>query len=105
MEIVLNICLSDGSEIGVDGFDTISFHNEVQNIEIIDSGYTWERDLYLELLNNLAKYKFIGITRNDPKDDLVYREHHYAYRNEYSEKNKTLILQTSAVTTIIALNQ
>ena len=77
MEIVLNICISDGSEILVDGFDEISFYNEVPNSEIEHSGYSWEKDYYYELLNALSTYNFIGIKRNDDKDVLDYKDHSF----------------------------
>lgn len=105
MEIVLNICISDGSEILVDGFDEISFYNEVPNSEIEHSGYSWEKDYYYELLNALSTYNFIGIKRNDNKDVLDYRDHSFAFRNEQFRKNETLYLNTSTITTIIAINK
>jgi hypothetical protein len=105
MEIVLNICISDGSEILVDGFDTLSFYNELPNLEIESIGYEWERNNYLDLLNNLKIYNFIGIQRSDPKDELVYRDHVFAFENDHAEKNSPIYLQTSSITTIIALGR
>lgn len=101
MDMVLNICISDGSEIIVDGFDKISFYNEIPVPEVTHSGYSWQKDFYNDLLNNLCKYRFISITRNDIDDELKYRNHSFAFRNKTITKNKPLILRTSVITTII----
>lgn len=101
MDMVLKICITDGSEIIIDGYDEISFSNELPNVEVTNSGYSWREDFYLELLNSLIEYNFISIKRHDPKDRLEYREHSYAFENEHFEKNLPLILQTKSISTII----
>ncbi len=101
MDMVLNVCISDGSEIIIDGFDEIQFHNELPSTGVSHSGYSWQREYYHELLNNLTKYNFISIKRNDPKDKLEYRNHSFAFKNSNFESNKPLILRTNCVTTII----
>ncbi|MDQ0268922.1 hypothetical protein [Cytobacillus purgationiresistens] len=101
MDMVLNICISDGLEIIVDGFDDISFYNEIPNIEVTHSGYSWQKDYYNELMNNLTRYKFIGIERNDSSHKMEYRTHSFAFKNTNFEGNKPLILQTNCITTII----
>lgn len=103
MDMVLKICVNDGEEIIIDGFDTIEFYNQLPNAEVENSGYTWQRDLYHSLLNNLEEYKFIGVIRNDSKDDLSYRNHSFAFNNGTFDKNETLYLRTSCITTIIDL--
>lgn len=103
MDMVLNICISDGSETIVDGFDKISFYNELPIPEVTHSGYSWQRDFYNDLLNNTYKYKFISITRNDVNDELKYRDHSFAFRNKAITKNEPLILKTSSITTIIGM--
>lgn len=100
MDMVLKICISDGSEVIVDGFDDIAFYNEVPNIEVTHSGYTWQKDYYYDLLNNLAKYKFISIERHDSNDRLEYRKQSFAFKTNHFEGNKPLFLQTSCITTI-----
>jgi len=101
MDMVLNICISDGSDIVVDGFDKIAFYNIIPNIEVTRSGYSWRKDYYEELLSNLAKYKFISIERHDSNHGLEYRKHSFAFKNSHFEGNKPLILQTCCITTII----
>lgn len=100
MDITLNICIADGSEILIDGFDEISFYNELPNAEVTESGYSWQGD-HDGLLNNLHKYNFIGISRHDPKDNLEYRSHSFAFQNQNFTKNERLVLRTNCVTTII----
>lgn len=102
MEITQAICINDGSEILIDGFDKISFSNDATSKDITNSGYTWQRS-YPEILNSLAEYKFIIVDRHDTKDRLEYREHSYAFRNEITEKNEPLILTTQSITTIIGM--
>jgi hypothetical protein len=101
MDMVLEICVSDGSGIIIDGFDEISFYNDLPNVEITHSGYSWQRDFYYELLNNLSKYKFIGVNRKDPNDELKYRNYSYAFKNSHFEGNRPLLLQTNCITTIV----
>lgn len=101
MDMVLNVCVSDGSEIIVDGFDKISFYNELPIAEVTHSGYSWQRNFYNDLLNNLCKFNFISVTRNDVNDELKYRDHSLAFRNKATTKNEPLILMTSSITTII----
>lgn len=101
MDMVLNICISDGSEIIVDGFDKISFYTTLPEADITQSGYSWRNNHYNELLNNLTKYNFIGVKRHDNKDTLEYRNHSYAYKNTHFEDNEPLILRTNCITTII----
>lgn len=101
MDMVLNICISDGSEIIIDGFDTISFYNELPDVSVSYSGYSWRNDFYNDLMNNLCKFNFIGITRKSPSDILEYREHSFAFQNQNFTKNETLILRTNCISTII----
>ncbi|MDC7770344.1 hypothetical protein POL88_15560 [Priestia megaterium] len=101
MDMVLKVCISDGSEIIIDGFDKIAFHNELPNPDISHSGYSWQKDYYYELLNNLVKYNFISIQRNDPKDKLEYRNHAFAFENTNFNSNNPLILRTNCISTII----
>ncbi|MGW6384549.1 hypothetical protein [Peribacillus butanolivorans] len=101
MDMVLKVCISDGSEIIVDGFDEISFYNELPNIDVSHSGYSWQRESYNELLNNLIIYNFISIKRHDSKDRLEYRNHTFAFKNSNFQGNVPLTLQTKSVTTII----
>lgn len=101
MDMVLQVCISDGSEIIIDGFDEISFYNELPNAEVTQSGYSWQRNNYNDLLNNLRSYNFIEISRHDNIDELKYREHSFAFKNQHFSKNKPLILTTNSITTII----
>lgn len=101
MDMVLNICVSDGSEIIVDGFDEISFYSELPNAEITRNGYSWQKDYYNDLLNNLSAYNLIEISRHDPKDGLEYRGHSFAFENQHFSKSKPLILKTNSITTIV----
>ncbi|WP_107897952.1 hypothetical protein [Lysinibacillus mangiferihumi] len=101
MDMVLKICISDGSEIIVDGFDDISFYNEIPNIEVTHSGYSWQKDYYYELLNNLSRFKFIAIERHDSNHRMEYKNHTFAFKNDNFEGNKPLFLQTSCITTVV----
>lgn len=101
MDMVLKICVSDGTDIIVDGFDEISFYNELPVAETTYGGYSWQRDYYNDLMNNLCKFNFIGISRKDDNDELKYRGHSFAFRNKHFNKNETLILMTNCITTII----
>lgn len=101
MDMVLKVCISDGSEIIVDGFDEISFYNELPYEDVTHSGYTWQKDYYNELLNNLRTFNFISVKRNDPAHKMEYRKHTFAFKNSHFEGNKPLILQTNCITTIV----
>lgn len=101
MDMVLQVCISDGSEIIIDGFDKISFYNELPSVEVTQSGYSWQRDSYDDLLNNLSKYNFMEVSRHDNNDELKYRDYSFAFKNQHFSKNKPLILTTSSITTII----
>ncbi|MGX7596332.1 hypothetical protein ACWNS2_13955 [Planococcus plakortidis] len=103
MDIVLKICINDGSEIIIDGFDKISFYTRIPNVALTQSGYSWRNDHFEQLLNSLVEYNFIGISRNDPADELRYQNHPFAYQNKHFTANDVLILQTNCVTTIIDL--
>ncbi|WP_025728462.1 hypothetical protein [Atopobacter phocae] len=100
MEVTQVICINDGSEILIDGFDKISFSNNAFEKRLTNSGYTWQKT-YPEILNEMVENKFIIIERNDEKDELTYRNHPFVYRNEINEQNKPLILTTNSITTII----
>ncbi|KRN62743.1 hypothetical protein [Carnobacterium maltaromaticum] len=104
MEIVLSICVSDGSNIEVDGFDELYFSNELPQSEISRNAYSWGNDYYFDLLNGLAKYSFISVKRHDPIDRLEYHDHVYAFLNEKFEQNQPIHLKTSAITTIQKVN-
>lgn len=99
--MVLKICISDGESVIVDGFDKITFYNELPIPEVVKSGYSWRKDSFFDLLNGLAKYRFIEIKRHDNKDNLEYQNHSFAFKNENFKENNPLILQTSCITTII----
>lgn len=101
MDRVLSVCISDGSEIVIDGFDEISFYNEISTKEVSNSGYSWQRDFYHDLLNNLSKFNFISIKRSDAAHKLEYRNHAYAFHNQNFSENKPIYLQTNCITTII----
>jgi len=101
MDIVLKICISDGHEIIVDGFDEISFYKELPDAEINRSGYSWQKDFYNDLLNNLFAYNLMKISRHDTKDELNYRDHSFVFENQHFSKSKPLILTTNSITTII----
>jgi hypothetical protein len=101
LDMVLKVCVSDGSEIIIDGFDEISFHNEYPETAIVHSGYTWNQDYYNELLNSLTLYKLISIKRHDSNHRMEYRDHAFAFRNANFEGNQPLLLQTCCITTII----
>ncbi|MDT2427689.1 hypothetical protein [Enterococcus avium] len=100
MDITLNICINDGSEILVDGFDKISFSNNVLKKTCTNTGYSWQKS-YPEILNAVVENKFLIFDRHDEKDSLEYRDHSFAFRNEITEKNQPLILTTQSITTII----
>lgn len=99
--MTLKLCISDGSEIIIDGFDEIYFYSELPIIKEKISGYAGQRESYDKLMNNLCKYNFIGILRNNPNDELEYRNHSFAFKNKDFTKNETLILRTSSITTVI----
>lgn len=101
MDMVLKICICDNSEIIIDGFDDISFYNEIPEAEVTHSGYSWQKDYYHELLNNLSTFKFIAIKRSDSNHAMAYRNHSFAFKNANFEGNKPLYLQTNCITTII----
>lgn len=101
MDMVLKICIADGSEVILDGFDKLSFYNELPRVEASKSCYSWQREHYLELLNNLSKYKFLGIERNDSNHRMEYRQHSFAFKNSEFEGNEPFYLTTSTITTII----
>lgn len=100
MDMVLKICINDGSEVIIDGFDTISFSNDATIVEKNFSGYTLQKE-YPSVLNHLSNYKFIRIERNDESDNLVYRSHSFAFENNITSKNRPFILPTHSITTII----
>lgn len=100
MDIVLKICVSDGSEILVDGFDEISFHNQLPYTDLADSGYSWRKN-HDDLLNCLTKYNFIKLLRHEEKNDLEYKNHIFAFTNQNVSKNVPLTLTTNSITTII----
>lgn len=100
VDLTLKICINDGSEILVDGFDLIGFTNDVFLMEELHSGYTWQKN-YPQILNIMSNHKFLIFKRHDPKDDLKYRGHLYAYKNERFQKNEDLILNTCSINTII----
>ncbi|OEH55928.1 hypothetical protein AQ616_19010 [Oceanobacillus sp. E9] len=103
MDMVLQICVSDGSEIVIDGFDDISFSNEYPNHVVEHNGYSWQRDFYNDLMNYLNEFNFITITRKDPKDDLYFHNHAFAFQNQHTTVNQPLTLKTNNVITIIDL--
>lgn len=99
--MVLKICISDGNTIIIDGFDEISFYNKLPIAEITRSGYSWQKDHYNELMNKLCAFNFIGISRHEPKNELSYQKHSFAFQNEDFSSNKTMFLRTNCITTII----
>jgi len=101
MDMVLKVCIADGSEVILDGFDTLSFYNDLPAVEVSKSCYSWQKDHYLELLNGLGKFKFLGIERNDSNHTMEYRNHSYAFKNSHFEGNEPFYLNTSTITTII----
>lgn len=100
MDITLSICVNDGTDILVDGFDEIAFSNDATTPNQKDSGYNWQRS-YPDILNVLADNKFLIFTRHDVNHGLEYREHSFAFSNSISENNQPLILTTQSITTII----
>lgn len=107
MDITCNIGFTDGTHIALDGFDIITFLNEIPYAEKTYTGYDLQRDedLYFEVLNNLKTYHFVGIKRKDNNDRLEFAGKVYAYKNYHNggkdiiEENDTLYIQSSAVST------
>lgn len=108
MEVSSSICFTDGSYIVVDGFDELLFLNEIPYVDASFTGYSLQKDefTYYKALNNLTKYSFIGINRNDKKDEIEFGGKKFVYSNYYESIDKTidnheiLYIQTSAVSTI-----
>ncbi|MBE7354948.1 hypothetical protein INS17_00190 [Staphylococcus haemolyticus] len=113
MDHVLNIGLNSGDYIALDGFDEISFYNEIPNEEWSCSGYEIQRKemAYYNALNGLAEYNFIGIKREDTNNDLQFLEKPYVYEHYYKNidktdsKNEILYLKTSSISTIAVYEQ
>ncbi|WP_301420237.1 hypothetical protein [Mammaliicoccus lentus] len=113
MDHTCNIGFNDGTYLALDGWDEISFYNNVPNIEKTYSGYDLQREqvVYYEALNNLNEYNFIGIRRKHPSDELEFAgkkfafEHYYNEGKDVDQLNETLYLQTSAITTIAVYEQ
>ncbi|MCM3071117.1 hypothetical protein M3559_00430 [Staphylococcus equorum] len=104
MEITCSICFTDGSYIVVDKFDEILFLNQIPYVEASFKGYSLQKDefTYYKALNNLSKYSFIGINRNDNKDEIEFGGKKFVYNDYHKsiDKNEILYIQTSAVSTI-----
>lgn len=99
LDITLKVCLVDGTDILVDGFDKLSFTNELPTAEITNSGYSWQKD-YDELLNNTDRYAFLTIQRSD-YDNLEYRQKSYVFKNSEFKSKKPFTFRTTAIVTII----
>lgn len=41
MDMILKICIADGTSIVIDGFDIISMYTSIPNVEVEHSGYSW----------------------------------------------------------------
>jgi transketolase C-terminal domain/subunit len=95
MEIAFVIYTSDGSDITVDSRDEISLYTSLPTPEITRPAYSWKDESHIELLNDLHKYNFISIKRKYPvEDELIYRDHEVA-------KGDSLLLRTSAISSIL----
>lgn len=113
MDIACNIGFTSGEHLALDGWDEILFLNEVPYVEVSFVGYDLQKDehVYYEALNNLAKYKFIGIRRKYPSDKLDFAGKVYAFEHYYNEgkdvdqRNEYLYIQTSAISTIAVHEQ
>lgn len=113
MDIACNIGFTDGTHLALDGYDIITFFNEVPEVEEYYTGYNLQQkeDVYYRVLNNLKTYPFVGIKRKDNSDRLEFAGKVYAFKNYYNdgediiEENDTLYLQTSAITTIAVYEQ
>ncbi|WP_432717660.1 hypothetical protein AAA448_04530 [Staphylococcus equorum] len=108
MKVACSICFTDGSYIVVDGFDELLFLNEIPYVDASFTGYSLQKDefTYYKALNNLTKYCFIGINRNDKKDEIEFGGKKFVYSNYHEsigkiiDKHEILYIQTSAVSTI-----
>ncbi|WP_271005901.1 hypothetical protein [Listeria seeligeri] len=101
MDMVLIICISDGTSIVIDGFDIVSMYTSIPGVEVEHSGYTWRENYYYDLLNYLNEYKYIGVKRNNCNEELKYRNHDYTYQDGDFKHNTPLFLKTSNIITII----
>lgn len=109
MEIVASLCFTDGSYITLDGFDEILFLNQIPYVDTAYSGYSLQKEkfTYYKALNNLNKYSFIGINRDDNENEIKFGGKKLVYSNHYDEINKTienheiLYIKTTAISTII----
>ncbi|UNP84976.1 hypothetical protein MNZ23_06880 [Staphylococcus equorum] len=112
MDVACNIVFTSGESLTLDGWDEISFLDEVPYIKKTYDGYDLQNDevVYYEVLNNLTEHKFVGIKRKDPSDEMDFGGKIYAfeqYRNEgkdIEQRNEYLYVQTSAICTI-AVNE
>lgn len=100
MDSRLTLCLVDGTDIILDGFDTLGFSNDFPAIDISYDAYDWCEKYYDSLICNLGKYAIVSIKRHSNSDKLKYRDHSYAYQNENFEHNEPLLLRTSSIVTI-----
>lgn len=100
MDMVLKVIVNDGEEIIIDGFDKIKFYKDYPFIEISETGYTWHRDKYDELINNLIKYNFIEFTRANKSDLLEYRGNKFAFDNGTFSENEPLLIRTNCINMI-----
>lgn len=113
MDVACNIGFTSGEHLVLDGWDEISFLNEVPYIEATYDGYDLQKDelVYYEVLNKLKEHNFVGIRRKDPSDKLDFAGKVYAFEHYYNEgkdvnqRNEYLYVQTSAISTIAVHEQ
>lgn len=113
MDITCNIAFTDGTYITLDGYDEIYFYEILPYIRLTYRGYDLQnnQEVYYDVLNNLQNYPFIGIKRADSSDEMDFAGKKYAYKHyhsstkNYDERNETLYVQTSAISTIAVYEQ
>lgn len=100
MEITHEICFSDGESVVVDGFDKLTFYNDLNDVGKSATGYHWQRN-HGDLMNCLVENKLFSLQRANDNDELSYRNNSFAFNNGTFSQNEPLIMTTNAVTTIV----